>query len=171
MIQHAMLNYIEKYVDFGFKKLYYKKRRAYSITEVRWASLIFRCFWEKQEQHGSYGEVGTPHSLRRRLRRLHNEIQSHTWSYYTQPAALPQACVSTFVCVLKHCVGHLNACTVFSCFLHPARGGTYTQEVYHENLRIYRPQAKRPGLPGMWHTSSPAWLKVWTCTRRKSCWN
>ena len=42
--------------------------------------------------------------------------------YYTQPAALPQACVSTFVCVLKHCVGHLNACTVFSCFLHPLAG-------------------------------------------------
>ena len=28
MIQHAMLNYIEKYVDFGFKKLYYKKKKS-----------------------------------------------------------------------------------------------------------------------------------------------
>ena len=25
----------------------------------------------------------------------------------------------------------------------------YTQEVYHENLRFYRPQAQGPGLPGI----------------------
>ena len=31
---------------------------------------LLSCFWEKQEQHGSYGEVGTPHSLRRRSWRL-----------------------------------------------------------------------------------------------------
>ena len=42
-----------------------------------------------------------------------------------------------------------NACTVFSCFLHPSRGGAYTQEVYHENLRIYRPQPQGLGLPGI----------------------
>ena len=42
-----------------------------------------------------------------------------------------------------------DACTVFSCFLHPSRGGAYTQEVYHENLRIYRPQTQGSGLPGI----------------------
>ena len=34
----------------------------------------------------------------------------------------------------EHCVGHLNACTVFSCFLHPSGGGAYTQEVYHSGM-------------------------------------
>ena len=38
-----------------------------------------------------------------------------------------------------------DACTVFSCFLHPSWGGAYTQEVYHENLRVYRPQAQERG--------------------------
>ena len=27
-----------------------------------------------------------------------------------------------------------NACTVFSCFLHPSGGGAYTQEVYHSGM-------------------------------------
>ena len=27
-----------------------------------------------------------------------------------------------------------NACTVFSCFLHPSWGGAYTQEVYHSGM-------------------------------------
>ena len=67
------------------------------------------CYWEKQEQHGSYGELATPHSLRRRSWRLKMRFNLTPGVYYTQPAAFPQACVSTFVCVLKHCVGHLPA--------------------------------------------------------------
>ena len=50
-------------------------------------------------------------------------------------------CIKPLCVVEKRCVGHLDACTVFSCFLHPSRGGVYTQEVCYENLRIYRPQA------------------------------
>ena len=44
-----------------------------------------------------------------------------------------KSCI-TFVWLDEHCVGHLNACTVFSCFLHPSGGGAYTQEVYHSGM-------------------------------------
>ena len=104
------------------------------------------CYWEKQEQHGSYGELALPIACAGGTSAYTMRFNLTPGVYYTQPAVFPQACVSTFVCVLKHCVGHLDACTVFSCFLHPSRGGVYTQEVYHENLRIYRPQAQGPGL-------------------------
>ena len=93
-----------------------------------------------------WGVASSP-SPAQRMVRLKMRFNLTPGVYYTQPAVFPQACVSTFVCVLKHCVGHLNACTVFSCILHPSWGGVYTQEVYHENLRIYRPQAQGPGLP------------------------
>ena len=59
-----------------------------------------------------------------------------------------KSCI-TFVWLDEHCVGHLNACTVFSCFLHPSWGGAYTQEVYYENLRFYRPQAQGSELSGI----------------------
>ena len=105
------------------------------------------CYWEKQEQHSSYGGRQPSIACAGDTTAYTMRFNLTPGVYYTQPAAFPQACVSTFVCVLKHCVGHLNACTVFSCFLHPLRGGVYTQEVCYENLRIYRPQAQGPGLP------------------------
>ena len=53
-------------------------KQPYAIIKMKikgtWNQVPYKklssCFWEKQEQHGSYGEVGTPHSLRRRSWRL-----------------------------------------------------------------------------------------------------
>ena len=108
---------------------------------------IISRFWEKQEQHGSYGELRSPHSLRRR-------VSAYTIRFDLKPEAIIHD-LRVFrklyiLCVVERTLCRaFDACTVFSCFLHPSRGGAYTQEVYHENLRIYRPQAERSELPGI----------------------
>ena len=104
---------------------------------------IISRFWEKQEQHGSYGELRPPHSLRRR-------VNAYTIRFDLKPEAIIHD-LRVFrklyiLCVVERTLCRaFDACTVFSCFLHPSWGGAYTQEVYHENLRFYRPQAQERG--------------------------
>ena len=126
-----------------------------NLSLIKKAPAIYRCLTKndqvvfgRSKNNTQLWGAGTPHSLRRRG-------SAYTMRFDLKPEVIihklrlfRKSCI-TFVWLDEHCVGHLNACTVFSCFLHPSRGGAYTQEVYHENLRIYRPQAERPGLPGI----------------------
>ena len=96
---------------------------------------LLSCDWEKQEQHGSYGGLQPSIACAGDTTAYTMRFNLTPGVYYTQPAAFPQACVSTFVCVLKHCVGHLDACTVLLVY------GVVAQGDYYENLRIYRSQA------------------------------
>ena len=109
----------------------------------------FSCNWEKQEQHGSYGELELPIACA-------GGTSAYTTGFYPAPWGLLYMTLLRFarfnvcLCVVEMTLCRaFNACTVFSCFLHPSWGGAYTQEVYHENLRFYRPQAQEPGLPGV----------------------
>ena len=111
---------------------------------------IISRFWEKQEQHGSYGELELPIACA-------GGTSAYTTGFYPAPWGLLYMTLLRFarfnvcgLCVVEMTLCRaFNACTVFSCFLHPSWGGAYTQEVYHENLRFYRPQAQEPGLPGV----------------------
>ena len=108
---------------------------------------LSRCNWEKQEQHGSYGERQLPIACA-------GVVTAYTMRFDLKPEAIIHD-LRVFrklyiLCVVERTLCRaFDACTVFSCFLHPSWGGAYTQEVYHENLRFYRPQAQGPGLPGV----------------------
>ena len=70
---------------------------------------LFSCFWEKQEQHGSYG--GLPPSIACAGGTSAYTMRFHLTPgiYYTHGTPFPQALCMTFVCVCE------TLCRAFKC--------------------------------------------------------